>query len=248
MRISVPTNQPTDQGLRICREHQALALAIATSYGSALPKKIKLHNEAKLQGESIMLTLVIPTTPLGRDQATTGFVDRALAEELSLCLQRRLDANNTGLAIPELKRDQKLLALNKALHDAGAAGIRAMIEMQDGSEQSLKSVPPTDVRLIESEPEPQLITGKFLVSGFNVVGGARQLELFSQTKVQVKYFVVDAQVSEIRATVPLSLTTIVSMRTYIEGNFSRSAPDDHHAEAIGLPLLDVGNLEDDPGE
>lgn len=246
MRISVPTSQCTDQGLRIRREHQALALAIATSYGSALPKKIKLHNEAKLQGESIMLTLVIPTTPLGRDQATTSFVDRALAEELSLCLQRRLDANRKGLAIPELKRDQKLLALNKALHDAGAVDIRALIEMPDGSEQRLSYVHPTDVRLIAADPEPQLITGKFTVSGFNVVGGAMQLELFNQSMVQVKYFIVGAPVSEIRAAVPLSLTSIVSFRTHIEGSFSRAAPDDHYADAIGLPVLHVGSLEDEP--
>lgn len=230
----------SDKVFVVLRSELKDLISIAEALDKTAPKGASLKDEVHFEDGAFRFEWVTRDGS-SFDEEGRNAIEVTIERDLAQVQDRRRDANEKNVAIPELSTDSKSVGLNKAVFDAKSRNI----ELVSGKDNSTP-VPPVDPRkmvLRHPTPEPQDLHLDLMVTGSNVVGGDIQLELLRDSIVEVVYFVRGGPISEIRARVPIHLSNVENLVSRIRVHCTRARPDDVFAIAVGTPVLFRGELE-----
>ncbi len=235
MRIKSRKSRIIPEGVALSREELSTVLATVEALERASPNDVGLSDVISFNGTSYETAWIKRTNQLDLNGESASDVEDKLVESLTACTKRRLDARRSGNTIQELPNDFKFLALNKAIHEAEKSGLVLVRDRMVEADATVGSEDPRDVVLVKPKDEPVRVSGHYLVSGSNVIGGPEQLPLFEDAMVEVVYFLRDAPYAQVRATVPLRMAEVRNLSTRIAGEFVRAKPDDRYLTAVAPP-------------
>jgi hypothetical protein len=236
MQINGKLSKHTEAASILSRLELKAVLAVADDWEKNAPNNVRLSDEFRLSESTFRFAWISKRENAVLDAELASNVDAGILEGMTSCVTRRVEARAANRAIPELPADARQLALNKAIYEASARGLavyRDAAPMRDPV--AIEARDPRAVLIVRPREEPLVVAGDFLVSGSNVVGGPRQLQLLEETLVVVTYFLHDAPYSQSRANVPLGLAMVKNLVTRIRGEFIRNHPDDTYLTAVAQP-------------
>lgn len=209
-------------------------IAVTEALDKSAPKGASLKDEVIFEKGGFRFDWVTKDGTNFDDEGRKA-IEVTIERDLAQVQERRRDANDRNVAIPELSTDSKAVSLNKALSDATSR----KLELVSGTDDStpIPHVDPRKMVLRHPTPEPRDLHVDLVITGSNVVGGDFQLKLFRDSIVDVVYFVRGGPVSEIRARVPIHLANVENLVTRIRANCTRSRPEDSFAVAKEFPTL-----------
>lgn len=211
-------------------------IATAAALEKTAPNNVRLSDEITLEDGIFHFAWNSKDDNSVLDADSSSEVDRKIAENMTVCSTRRLEARRASRAIQELPTDAKYLALNRAIYEAEVRNLKVSRGAVRGSEaMTLRPQDPRAVMIVKPKVEPVVVEGDFLVSGSNVVGGPTQLLLLEDTLVHATFFLHEAKYSQIRVQVPLSLVMVKNLVTRMRGTFTHAHPDDTYLTATTQP-------------
>lgn len=228
----------TAMAIALSRLELEALIAMAAALEKAASNNVRLSDEITLADAVFRFAWISKEDNTVLDADLASEVDRKIAENMTVCSTRRLEARRTSRAIQELPTDAKYLALNRAIYEAEERNLKVSRGAVRGSEAvTLKPQDPRAVMIVKPKAEPVVVEGDFLVSGSNVVGGPTQLLLLEDTLVHATFFLHEAKYSQIRVQVPLGLVMVKNLVTRIRGTFVHAHPDDTYLTATTQPEI-----------
>ena len=208
---------------------------VSSALAKLAPKGYSLSDEVRFENGSFKLQWIEARSEEALADADARAAGLAIREGLTRCQQRRIEANALNRAIPELPGDSKFLALNTALFEASQ--LESFLQIERGEPNPLPSYQPRALLLRVPQEEPTGVDVDAVVTGSNVVRGSIQPDLFEESVVDVIYFIQGGLFTQVRASVPLRLTHVKNLATYIRARCTRARPEDNFVTATELPHL-----------
>lgn len=193
------------------RSDLATVLTMFDSVAKVATNGFVLKDEIVFENGRFSLAWDAPKGARAPDADQVRELERSISMALTHCQDRRSEATKNNRAIHELPTDAKMLALNKALYVAS----RANCSLHLSDAEPLPAFNPAELLLQIPELEQKTAEVDCVVSGSNVVGGAVQLDLLEETRVDVVYFIHNGPCEQVRASVPLRLSNVRNLVTKI---------------------------------